>query len=598
MTDNYGSGVRVANTYHYSDISRALGGASSYSGSNLQVLTRTKNSNGVVFISDSFNSETDLSANLNSLSYVSTTGTGTNKKARKETVEDLGLQRYSASRANLDKQFKANTTTLYCMRFNEFQISKDNTITAEKVLLNGEIKENYVLPESCIDFNLKEKGFINFFGGGYRGGTCDAFFSLFHIIRDDNDNILSLKRLSKIYGTNNEKDPYAYEYVDGTFSIYDKEEEAYDTSITAVPDGYTMHFDLKWVEEPGFTAVDNTVWYFEIPTNIGEYALGSAVNTKTSTGGYMFYLDVGANAANVYRSTVVELINKIAEEFSRPLGVAIVAGTTSTSIDTANSYCVTVEINSTGVVYVSRESDIAASYTESNPSEYIFLSYTYDSLVVSDENGKALTPTAISSVEENIKRVTYLDYTPNDDSTTETILSRVTTTDSSSSTSSTETVVKQYKYYGTDDQAEETDTIIVYNNDGLIIQSKTEGNRIGYGTDEFFAPYTSPSSEDDPLHSLTFYYEGVGTVTMDIVLTTYIKETEICDMYSAKGYNITIYLTDKDGKTTNMIGSFTIFPDDYEDYLTTVTDATGEVSYYTLIIDIFDEYIENLVADS
>ena len=111
-----------------------MGGATSYSGSNLQVLTRTKDSGGVVFIEDDYNEGVALSSNLRNLSYVTLVGdTG------KVSVEDLGLQRYNSSRINLDTQFTKNTSTLYCMRFNEFNISLSNTITAEKVLLNGRL---------------------------------------------------------------------------------------------------------------------------------------------------------------------------------------------------------------------------------------------------------------------------------------------------------------------------------------------------------------------------------------------------------------------------------------------------------------------------
>ena len=38
--------------------------------------------------------------------------------------------------------------------------------------------------------------------------------------------------------------------------------------------------------------VNNAVYYFEIPVNVGEYALGSA---STGDGAYLMYLDIGAN---------------------------------------------------------------------------------------------------------------------------------------------------------------------------------------------------------------------------------------------------------------------------------------------------------------
>lgn len=288
----YNSAVRVAQNYDYGDLYRAFGRTSDggnrdrYSASALQILTRTYKSNGVTFISDSYNSGTALSNNLKNLTYV-------NDK-NKHTVDELGLTGYNGARKNLDTQFSASQSKLYVLRFNEFQISLDNTIIAEQVLLNGEIKYNYELPESCIDFSLSEKGYISFFGGGFRGGNCNAFFSLYHVIRDENDNIIALKHLSKIYGTDKQKDAFIYEYEDGSFSIYNKKTRSYQE--TSLLDGYELYFDLNWVEAPGFTAVDNTCWYFEIPVNEGEYALG-AVDGRT--GAYMFYLDVGTAGGGI-----------------------------------------------------------------------------------------------------------------------------------------------------------------------------------------------------------------------------------------------------------------------------------------------------------
>ena len=574
----YNSGVRIASNYSYSDISVALGGGSSYTGGNLQVLTRTKDSNGVVFIKDDYNKNTDLTTNLKNIAYAGDS---------KYTIKELGLQRYESSRKNLDKQFNANTSVLYSMRFNEFDISLENTIVADKVLLNGEVYENYVLPESCIDFNLKEKGFINFFGGSYRGGDCDAFFSLFHIIRDSNNNITTLKRLGKIYGTNSEKDPYVYQYADdNSYAIYDKDTKSYVS--TTLPNGYSVHFDMKWVEEPGFTQRDYTCWYFEIPVNEGEYALGSAVNSKTSTGAYMFYLDVGANAANVYRSTVIEIINHIAEIFARPLGVGLVTAG-ATSVSDVNSYCITIKAQYNGVVAVSRESSIAATYTESVASDKVFLSYAYELLKVNTNE----TAVAASRTEENIKSVTYFDYTPNDDSTTKTVLSRVTTTTStygSTAGPSTDYIVEQYKYYGTEKEVEETNTIIVYNDQGLIITKTGSTDRAGYGNDNYFNAYTSPTT---PYYNFAAYYEGLGTVYADIVLTTNKNTTDICDLFSDRGYSITIMLDNGTSTPTNITNECTIFP---------LNDKTYEVTYvedaetYVFLLTIHEEYIGNLVT--
>ena len=566
QTNAYGSGVRIDSKYTYNDIRLALGGSSSYSGSNLQVLTRTKDSGGVVFIEDEYNEDVALSTDLKNLSYIASN--------QKYTVEDLGLQRYNGSRSNLHTQF-TNNSALYCMRFNEFNISLSNTITAEKVLLNGEVKTNYVLPESCIDFNLKEKGYINFFGGGFRGDTvCDAFFSLYHIVRDTNDNITSLKRMSKIYGKG-EKDPYIYEYYDGTYSIYNPETETYQS--TSLLDGYTMHFDLKWVEEPGFTQRDYTVWYFEIPTNIGEYALGSPINTKQNTGAFMFYLDVGANATKAYRSTVIELIHTIAREFSRPLGVAIVAGTTS--INDANSYCITIESQYNGKVTFIRASESTATYTESISSANVYLSYAYDGLNVNSNE----EPVAEQKIEQTIKRVTYFDYSASDNSTTKTVLSMVTTTTTvggASPTTQTTYTTEQYRRYTaeTGGQAVTPAAIVVHNDEGQII---TETN---YANSTFFGNYTTPTSVS---YSFRAEYDGhAGMISAVITLTTNQRDTDTYSLYSARGYSVKIYFTDDQDNTTDITSTCTLIAKDNNTYV--VDQQTGSV-----LLVINDQFILN-----
>lgn len=570
QSNNYGSGVRIAggSSYTYNHIKVALGDSSSYnsSGSNLQILTRTKDSNGVQFIEDRYNNGVNLSQNLRNLTYAGDT---------KISIENLGLQRYESSRTNLHNQFRKSATNLPCMRFNEFDISLDNTITAEKVLLNGEVKENYVLPESCIDFNLKEKGYINFFGGGYRGDTaCDAFFSLYHITRDTNDNITGLKRLSKIYGTNSPRDPYIYGYYDGTYSIYDKDSASYHS--TTLLDGYTMHFNMAWVEEPGFTEVDNTVWYFEIPVNAGEFALGSPINTKTKTGAYIFYLDVGANATKAYRSTVVELIHTIAREFSRPVGVAIVAG--ATSIDDANSYCITIKTQYNGVVSFARTSETAAAYTESVSSESVYLSYAYDGLNVNTDE----EPVAEQKIEQTIKRVTYFDYSASDNSTTKTVLSMVTTTTTiggAAPSTDTSYETEQYTKYtaATGGTAVDPTGIIVYDDEGHIITSST------YANSTFFNGYTSPSSI---YFTFLAEYEDYGTISAVITLTTNQKDTDTYSLYSPRGYSVTLFLTDDQDVTTDITSQCTLVAKDNHTYV--VDQQTGKI-----LLVINEEFIEN-----
>lgn len=371
MTDNYGSGIRIANNYNYNHIRRALGSTSgsgnTYSASKLQVLTKTKDTGGkAVYISDKYNKNTNLVSTQTSLSYL-VSGT------QRRTVEDLGLQRYTKSRENLDRQFTKNTSNLYCMRFNEYDITLENTVIADKALINGKLKTNYALPESCIDFNLKEKGFINFFGGAFRGeDNLSSFFSLYHVQRNQNDELTSLKRIGKIYGTGDKDDPYAYRYTDNTYAIYDPDTKSYNT-IASVPNGYTEQFDMAWIESPGFTGMDYTVWYFEIPVNEGEYALGSAKdsNNNNLVGGYMFYLDIGASQKNTDGITINEVSTTVTNRYTCPLGIDF----STVSTDVTGDYSAVIGGNSSAItIPTGTKKDINYTYTARTTTSEALLS--------------------------------------------------------------------------------------------------------------------------------------------------------------------------------------------------------------------------------
>ncbi|MGN1099573.1 MAG: hypothetical protein ACI4S9_04460, partial [Christensenellales bacterium] len=119
--------------------------------------------------------------------------------------------------------------------------------------------------------------------------------------------ITAIKEIDKIYKWANAAEEaatyYVYRFTDGTYTDADGNY----TGATALPDGYgsTPAFDMSWVKNP--TIVDDTVYYFEIPCNAGEFALGS-VNGKT--GAYLFYLDVGANGGGTGGITSVGTENR------------------------------------------------------------------------------------------------------------------------------------------------------------------------------------------------------------------------------------------------------------------------------------------------
>lgn len=249
----------------------SLNGAASFGdGSTLELLTRTKSSGAFVRIKDKFN-ENNTSVN----SAISDSDT--------KTVAELGLKKYtsidnSGSREKFNEIMK-NTERAYGVHFMNAQIAINNIYTADKAVINKETYTDYEMTANSIDFKVAKKGYINFFAGTYYSGNKN-FFSLHHIFRDETTKkITRVKEISKIYSRSGSS-TYAYLYSDGSYS-----ENGIDQNTL------TLEFDCEWITNP--TMVNNAVYYFEMPVNGGEYALGSA---STGDGAYLMYLDIGASA--------------------------------------------------------------------------------------------------------------------------------------------------------------------------------------------------------------------------------------------------------------------------------------------------------------
>ena len=275
--------VRVSSYYTINYLSRSLGqntdksNNTSYSDAKLEVLTRTYQSNGFKRVTDEYNyNHSSVTTKLSNYSAM--------------TVEALGLVKYNSARAQLADVFAEDDSRVYGMHFMDAPISINELIVAPKVVVNGNTYYDYQMPESSIDFKLKAKGYINFFAGTYYANTGkenNSFFSLHEIKRNSvTQEITSIKHIEKIYG-NPSKDtlPYIYKY--------------YNEAEPTLPEGkgYVEMFNASWIENPGNGSDIEwyTMYYFEIPVNAGEYALGS-VDGKY--GAYLCYLDIGASAAS------------------------------------------------------------------------------------------------------------------------------------------------------------------------------------------------------------------------------------------------------------------------------------------------------------
>ncbi|MBO4667620.1 MAG: hypothetical protein J5666_05805, partial [Bacilli bacterium] len=343
---------------------------------------------------------------------ITSTGSGTSRKvtiddSKVKTISQSGnvvtinksdYVKYDSSKGKLENTL-SGTDYVYGLHFtNEGKlgyVSMDNILKSKNVcIMDKEYTDGYELPVYCIDFNLKEKGYINFFAGSYNGsgapGTgVDCFFSLNRIFRDPDNpkTIVDIKEIQKIY-VNKSNDDWscAYKYTDGTYSrpyriAYIEDEEKnmmFDLDNTDLhPDpndaieelnnltatqfnnyinnyNYVEEFDTTRLGDHdaigsssnGTSGFAGYIFYFEFPVNYGEYCLG---NSRTgSEGAYLIYLDIGANGSEIKDKLYAYNIIVTQENVLYPLGVDFAAaGVTGNGGDT---FCIYIESEDQGIV--------------------------------------------------------------------------------------------------------------------------------------------------------------------------------------------------------------------------------------------------------
>lgn len=361
-TSNYSIGdIRISSYYDTSMLSGSF--ITSNTGyTNKNIFAYTYNSDGdQVKIGDEINEKKNASG------YTS--------------YETLGYKKYyysllgraSGSRVSLGSQLgESGTNIAYGLHFMNSDISMDRIINVPYAKINGDEKINYDLPMDSIDFNLKTDGFINFFAATYFVNTSNgntnwnnsnnSFFSLHWIDRNqDNDDcsIDSIKQIAKIYKNteyteeNNTVPKYVYTYRNSS----DEEVTSYfDTGLRnsngtiITGEKGDLVFDTYWLTDPEYSKFTlKALYYFEIPVNKGEFALGSTSgktkrargwgsnNTQyNKNGAYLLYLDIGASIKNTNGITIEDTSSTITEKFKYPVGVDFKTISSSTTGDYSN----------------------------------------------------------------------------------------------------------------------------------------------------------------------------------------------------------------------------------------------------------------------
>lgn len=350
-----------------------------YNSSKLEILTYSQTDGAWRRISDDYNA---------SNSNVNTALSGYTKK----TVDELGLQKYNTegsltgARDNLHDIFtqldgSSSENFIHGIHFDTNAVSKNVTTTIPSAKILGTTYTNYAMPQGCIDFRLKEDGYINFFAGTYysmsptqagylqngqtygdkgkytydgsssdvtaayfadgdgvssvtvRPGSKsftvtkqnyfhDSFFSLNVVVRNGSGTITDIKKISKIYTNPNKVSD------DDGLDRY-----VYQYDGDGVPTGCSnsnLLFDTSILTNQGPVVL--ALYYFEIPVNGGsswEYALGAAKNTGTR-GAYLIYLDIGTSGGGetqtvVPGTSIVETQTRTTYNYQYVSGVGVTA---------------------------------------------------------------------------------------------------------------------------------------------------------------------------------------------------------------------------------------------------------------------------------
>jgi hypothetical protein len=354
----------------------------------------------------------------------------------------LNLKKYKNSRAGLVKILKGTSTPasndpIYGLHFMNSSISTSNLVEVPVAVVNREgvdantkMADNtyykYQMPRDSIDFNLQKKGYINFFAGTYFTGN-NTFFSLHKINRTITDDangvhassaITSISEISKVYSCIS--DPTK----DYQYSYYTDSTESTET-LAAAPTDYQLVFDMKWVTAPT-SIVENAAYYFEIPVDKGEYALGSVPGKN---GAYLMYLDISANAQPISRTVITEYILTVNHRYEYPLGIALVNDPSASkdTIDALNSVAASLKNNTYNGIFTIAKDANNVTFTTDNVN--FSPGYQGDNLILLGKktDGTSFTPPALADIEAErttsyIKRMTYIDRNLAEPGTTTTVI--------------------------------------------------------------------------------------------------------------------------------------------------------------------------------
>lgn len=385
--------------------------------SNFPIVTRTATTNGYEFVSQGG------SASLLGSHITSNTVNDPN---------DLGFERFDNSRTALNGQ------STHFMRFSGDNVSKDNYITADSVLFNKHIYSDYELPESTIVFEAKERAIFNMFASSYAGGElCTGFASFYQIFRGNitrgegesavqvTNGLSDIRRISKIYKSDaDESMIYEYFEFEGYWK-YDSSSNGY-TQMASLEDGYSLVFDMAWMESPGFSTNHNACYYFEWPVSPGEYAIGGTPVSEESTAslGYICSVGLGAPAALTLGTEIYEKYVQTTKLYSVLSGIYFVEDLETTPKE-EDSLAFSIESGYSGTFKITSGGDGTVILNDYDSASMVLLYKKYSTIVKKSAADPPIEALPTSSTTKTVERLTNISTSANGNTITRVVTSTI-----------------------------------------------------------------------------------------------------------------------------------------------------------------------------
>ncbi len=375
------------------------------------------------------------------------------------TVSSNDFDHYTDSKSKFETVLAKDNDYISGLHFMDANISKDHLIEAEYVRIKNQEyhkEDKYELPEDSIDFQLQRKGYVNFFAGTYYTQNT-AFFSL-HEIERNGSKISNIREISEIYEnpTAKQAQSYVYKYNDGTYSVPflhgSRQGIKYDlngnpltntTPTKTKPEGYSKTvFKTSWIGKTSSRLENYCAYYFEIPTNEGEYALGSV---SGAAGAYLCYLDIGANAqrTDITEFHEIKIISVYAYTYPKGVSFSFIEGVDAALpiVDERKSASFSLKESFNGDISVSKSNDSTIQYETTSNSQNVVTEYMFHGYTVKGNGVDIAKATGLLSskiVEDTITKITYSLF--NEASST-TIYKKTTVTENGSTTTTNSTLI-------------------------------------------------------------------------------------------------------------------------------------------------------------